>query len=106
MRRSDPELQARAAALAEDIAAGLQQGRPLEWLEELLGTALLEVARAERERCTVVADRRVELWEANGRRMSTGGWPAEAVVEARERRKEALVLANAFRVDTIVPRDG
>jgi hypothetical protein len=99
MRQSDPELQARAAALAEDVAAGLQQGRPLEWLEELLGTALLEVARAERDRCAAVADRRVELWEANARRMSAGGWPAEAVVEARERRKEALVLADALRVD-------
>ena len=106
MLQSDPEIRARAAALAEEVAAGVRQGRSLEWLEEVLGTALLDVARGERERCAAVADHRARLWEASARRMSTGPWPADARVEARERRKEALVIADALRADLPAPRDG
>jgi hypothetical protein len=105
MMQSDPEIRARAAALAEEIAAGVRRGRPLEWLEEVLGTALLDVARSERERCAAVADHRARVWEASARRMSSGGWPAEGLVEARERRKEALVLADALRADLPAPHD-
>ena len=106
MLQSAPELRARAAALAEEIADGVRRGRPLEWLEEVLGTALLDAARNERERCAARADQRADLWEASARRMSSGGWPAEALVEARERRKEALVLADALRVDAPAPQEG
>ena len=106
MLQSDPEIRARAAALAEEVAAGVRQGRSLEWLEEVLGTALLDVARGERERCAAVADHRARLWEASARRMSAGPWPADALVEARERRKEALVIADALRADLPAPRDG
>ena len=106
MLQSDPEIRARAVALAEEVAAGVRQGRSPEWLEEVLGTALLDVARDERERCAVVADQRARLWESSARRMSSGSWPPEAVVEARERRKEALVIADAIRADLPRPRDG
>ena len=106
MLQSDPEIRARAAALAEEIAAGVRQGRSLEWLEEVLGTALLDVARSERERCASVADQRAQLWESSARRMASGPWPAHALVEARERRKEAVVLADAIRADLPSPRDG
>ena len=106
MLQSDSDIRTRAASLAEEVAAGVHHGRPLEWVEEVLGTALLEVARAERERCAAVADRRAALWEATARRMSSGPWPTEARMEARERRKEALVLADALRADAPPPRDG
>jgi len=106
MLQSDSEIRARAAALAEAVAAGVHQGRPLEWVEEVLGTALLDVARRERERCAALADRRARLWEASARRMSSGTWPAAALVEARERRNEALALADALRVDAPAPPDG
>ena len=106
MLQSDPEIRSRAVALAEEVAAGVRQGRSLEWLEEVLGTALLDVARSERERCAVVADQRARLWESSARRMSSGPWPAHALIEARERRKEALVLADALRADLPAPREG
>lgn len=95
----DSDIRARAAALAGEVAAGLRRGLPLEWLEEVLGAALLDVARSQRERCAALADRRAELWEASARRMSSGPWPAHALAEARERRKEAIVLADAIRTD-------
>jgi hypothetical protein len=50
MSQSDDQIRARAAALAVEIASGLQQGRAAEWLEEVLKSALLDVARQERER--------------------------------------------------------
>ena len=99
MLPSNSGIRARAAALAGEVAAGVGRGLPLEWLEEVLAAALLGAARAERERCAALADHRAELWEANARRMASGPWPAEALVEARERRKEALVIADAIRVD-------
>jgi hypothetical protein len=106
MLQSDGEIRARAEALAEEIVAGVQQGRAPEWVEEVLGSALLAVARDERERCATLADRRAELWEASGRRMSSGTWPAEGRVEARERRKEALVIADALRAEVPEPPRG
>ena len=106
MLQSYAEIRARAAALAEEIAAGVRQGRSLEWLEEVVGTALLDVARGERERCAAVADQRAQLWESSARRMASGRWPAEALVEARERRNEALVIADALRADLPAPRGG
>jgi hypothetical protein len=99
MLQSESDIRTRAASLAEEVAAGLQNGRAVEWLEEVLGGTLLDVARSERERCAGVADRRASLWEASAQRMSSGGWPAEGLVEARERRKEALVIADAIRED-------
>jgi hypothetical protein len=104
MLQSEPNIRTRAAALADELAAGLRNGRALEWVEEVLGDALLDVARGERERCATVADRRVALWEASARRMSSPTWPAEGLVESRERRKEALVIADAIREDApIIP---
>jgi hypothetical protein len=36
--------------------------------------------------------------------MSSASWPAEGLIEARERRKEALVIADAIREDApIIP---
>ena len=105
MLQSDPDIRARAAALAEDIGAGLRRGRSLEWLEEVVGTALLDVARSERERCAALADHRARLWESSARRFSSGQWPADALAEARERRKEAIVIADAIRADVPSSRD-
>jgi hypothetical protein len=102
MLQSESTIRTRAAALAEEIAAAVQKGRAVEWLEEVLGAALLDVARSERERCALLADRRAALWEASGRRMSSASWPSEGLVEARERRKEALVLADAIREDAAI----
>jgi len=106
MVQSDDQIRARAAALAEEFAEGVRQARAPEWLEEMLGSALLEVARRERERCAAVADRRVEMWEASVRRLSSGTWPADAIVEARARLNEALALADALRVSIAAPPEG
>ena len=106
MLQSESDLRTRAAILAEELVAGVRNGRALEWLEEVLGGALLDVARGERERCAVLADRRAALWEASARRMSSATWPTEGLVEARERRKEALVIADAIREDPPLVRDG
>lgn len=103
MPHSDDDLRNRAAALAEEVASGLRQGRALEWLEEVLGSTLLDVARRERERCAVVADRRIEVWEASMRRMRSGTWPAGAVEEARARLNEARTIADALRVSIATP---
>lgn len=99
MLQSESDIRTRAAALADEVSAGMRDGRALEWVEEVLGAALLDVARTERERCAAVADRRAALWEASGRRMSSASWPTEGLIEARERRKEALVIADAIRED-------
>ena len=102
MLRSESAIRARAASLAEEIAAGLQRARTLEWLEERLAAVLFDVAGDERERCAALADRRAALWEASEKRMSSPAWPAEGRAEARERRKEALVLADAIRADPAI----
>ena len=103
MVQSDDEIRNRAAALTEEIASALQQGRALEWLEEMLGIALLEVARRERERCAVVVDQRVEMWEASAKRMRSETWPTTAVAEARMRLNEARAIADALRVSIASP---
>jgi hypothetical protein len=103
---SDDDIRIRAAELAEEVASGIRGGRAAEWLEEVLGSALLEVARRERERCAAVADHRVEMWEASARRMSTGAWPPSALAEARARLNEARALADALRVSVSPPREG
>nr|AKA59413.1 hypothetical protein [uncultured bacterium AB_1383] len=103
MLQSDPDVWERAAALADEVVAGVREGRPAEWLEEVLGSALLDAMRRERERCAAIADGRAELWLANEERMSSGAWPASAAADARERRKEALVIADALRADVPLP---
>jgi hypothetical protein len=103
MLHSDTQIRARAAALAEEVAAGIAQGRVAEWVEEVLGAALLAVAREERGWCAALAYRRAEMWEASAHRRSSGGWPASALVEARERRNEALALADALHADAPTP---
>ena len=101
--QSDDEIRCRAADLAQEVAAGLQRGRALEWVEEILGSALLEMARRERERCAAVADQRIELWEASARRFEAGTWPAGAAAETRARLNEARALADALRVSILPP---
>ncbi len=103
MPQSDDEIRARAAELAEEVVSGVRRGRPVEWLEEVLGTALLEVARRERDRCATVANERVEMWEASVRRMRSGAWPAGAMAEGRARLNEARALADAIRVSISAP---
>lgn len=97
MTRPEADAYARAVTLAEEVAAGLREGRPLEWVEQMLGGALLAAIRAERERCAALADRRVALWAASGTRMSSPGWPSAAAGEARARGNEAQVIADAIR---------
>ncbi len=104
MVQSDDEIRGRAAALAEEIASGLGQGRVQEWLEEVLGAALLEVARRERERCAVVIDQRVDMWAASARRMESGAWPSAALAEAQARLNEARAIADALHVSIAPPR--
>jgi hypothetical protein len=103
LAQSDEQLRIQAAALAEEIAAGLHQGRAVEWLEEMLGVALIGAARRERERCAAAADQRVEMWVASVRRMGSGTWPAAAITEARARLNEARALADALRVSIMTP---
>jgi hypothetical protein len=79
MAQSDDGIRHHASMLADEITSSLQQGRAVEWLEEVLGGALLAVARGERERCAAVADRRIEMWEGSLRRMESGTWPGGAV---------------------------
>jgi hypothetical protein len=106
MGQSDDQIRARAAALAEEITTGLHQGRVAEWLEEVLGSALLDVARRERERCAAVAEERVEMWQGSLRNLLSGSWPRGAVAEARARLNEALALADALRVSIAAPPEG
>jgi hypothetical protein len=106
MVQSDDQIRARAAALAEEITAGLHQGGVAEWLEEVLGSALLDVARRERERCAAVAEGRVEMWQGSLRGLSSGTWPMGAIAEARARLNEALALADALRVSIAAPPEG
>jgi hypothetical protein len=106
MVQSDDEIRRRAAALADEIAGGLRQGRVVEWLEEVLGSALLDVARRERERCAAMADERVGMWQGSVRRLSSGAWPTAAMVEARARLNEALAIADALRVSLGGPPEG
>jgi hypothetical protein len=96
MIQSETDIRAHAATLAEEIAAGVRGGRAIEWLGEVLTAALLDVARAERERCAALAMRRADMWEGTVDRYASEMWPAEVRIEARERRKEALVIADAI----------
>ena len=105
MAQSDDEIRRRAAELAEEVGSGAPGGRVAEWLEEVLGSALLDVARRERERCAAVADERVMMWQASMSRTGTGTWPAAAVAEARARLNEARALADALRVSLSPPRE-
>ena len=91
------EARARAAALAREIALGLQQGRSAQWIEEVIGSALVEFARLERERCASVAHQRVQMWESSLKRYDSGEWPREATSEARQRHNEAVVIADAIQ---------
>ena len=97
MSQPETDARARAAALAEELAEGLREGRAVEWAEQVLGSALLAAIRDERERCGAIADRRVELWAASGARMSSPGWPSGAAAEARARGNAAQVIADAIR---------
>jgi hypothetical protein len=99
MSKSEAHLRTRAAALAEEISAEIPRGPTSEWLEEVLGSALLDVARQELARCAAIAEARAVLWEGTAHRMSSGAWPAAAVIEARERSKEAIFIADAIRAD-------
>lgn len=56
-------------------------------------------AIVERERCAAIADQRARLWESTGAKYSRGDYPPEALVEARERRNEALVIADMIRTE-------
>ena len=96
------EIVARAAALAEELAAGVVEGRAVEWVEQLLVTALIEVARRERERCAAIAEHRAAIWEASARGMAMAAH-GEALAEARARRKEALVVADALLAGAAIP---
>lgn len=104
--QSDEEIRGRVAELADEVATGVRNGRAAEWLEEVIGSALLEVARAERQRCAAVAGERVEMGEKSVRRMGTGSWAPTAVGEARARLNEARALADALRVTIRPPGQG
>jgi hypothetical protein len=106
MLQSDDEIRSRATELAEEAASGIRQGRAVEWLEEVLGTALLDVVRRERERCAAVVEHRIEMWESSMRRMVGGSWPPAALAEARARLNEARALADALRVSVSPPPEG
>ena len=103
MAQSDDQIRAQAAELAEEVAAGVHRGLSLEWLEEVLGSALLAVARRERDRCAAVAEQRATMWEASLKRTGSGAWPAGALSEARVRLNEARALADALRVSIATP---
>ena len=70
MAHPEAEARARAATLADELVAGVREGRAPEWVEQVLGSALLAAIRQERERCAAIAEHRIELWEASGARMS------------------------------------
>src|SRR3712207_5413665 len=97
MVHPETEQRLRAAPPADELAAGLRGGRAVEWVEQVAGSALLAAAREARERCAGIADRRVDVWEASGKRTSAAGWPSGAAAEARARRNEAQVIADAIR---------
>ncbi len=97
MTHPESEARTRAAALADELAAGLRDGHAVEWAEELLGGVLLAVIREERERCAAIAQRRAGIREGSATRMSSPGWPGGAAAEARARRNEAQVIADAIR---------
>lgn len=103
MTQPETDARARAAALAEELEVGLRDGRAIEWAEQVLGSALLAAIRDERERCAVIADRRIALWAASGARMSSPEWPSGAAAEARARGNEAQVIADAIRSDAHRP---
>jgi hypothetical protein len=96
MLPSDSDIRARAAAVAEQGQAGIEAGRSVEWLEELVVSAMLEVARRERERCATIAEERAALWEGTAQGMAAMSSPA--LPEARARMNEALAIADALRV--------
>jgi hypothetical protein len=95
MLPTDSDIRARAAALAEQGHAGIEAGRAVEWLEQMLVSAMLEVARRERERCATIAEERAQLWEGTAKGMASMSSPA--LPEARARMNEALALADALR---------
>lgn len=98
MLPSDSDIRARAASVAEQGHAGVQAGRSMEWLEELLVGAMLEVARRERERCATIAEERAQLWEGTATGMAAMSSPA--LPDARARMNEALAIADALRAAT------
>jgi hypothetical protein len=97
MSDSEGYIHQRATSLAEDILAMCAERRPLEWIEVRLGEALLEIAREERDRCATIAEDRVRLWTSTVERTIRERWPIDARTEARERLKEAIVIADAIR---------
>lgn len=90
-------LQERAGALAEELAAGVREGRTVEWLEEAVLSALHDAVARERARCVGLAEQHAAAWERSGRNFESPSWPAGALSEARARRNEALSLADAIR---------
>ena len=94
--RSDP-----VAVLAEEITTAVHSGRPAEWIEARLLSALQEATRGERERCAALAERRAQLWQQS--KLNDPAWPAAGRTEARERYKEALAIADAIRAGELQP---
>lgn len=90
-------LQERAGVLAEELSAGVRQGRTMEWLEEAVLSALHDAVARERARCVALAEQRAATWERSGRGFESASWPAAALSEARARRNEALSIADAIR---------
>lgn len=88
-----------SAALAVEIVDGVRRGWTAEQVEAALERSFAELIQAERDRCVRIAEHRALMWESSLEKYGAGSWPDEAIVEARERRKEAIVIADALLIE-------
>ncbi len=95
----------RAASLADDVAVAVKEGQSNNRIEEILASALLEMMRLERDKCAMIAEHRADLWETAIERDPLSPTSTHAINEARERHREATIIADAIRFDHAT-RDG
>ena len=96
----DRNLQELARKLTKELSAGIREGRTAEELEELIGRALQHAAAQEREHCADIAEHRAAMWASSSRWLGSTELTAPKI-EAREREKEALAIADALRAEEV-----
>jgi hypothetical protein len=89
----------RASSLADEVSQAVTEGRSSEMIEEMLASALLEMMRLERDKCALIAEHRADLWETTIENDPLSPTSTHVINEARDRHKEAIVIADAIRFD-------
>jgi hypothetical protein len=88
-----PELQRRHAAVLLDV---VRRAEPLLLVPAERTTWMM---RLERDKCALIAEHRADMWETTIENDPLSPTSTHVINEARDRHKEAIVIADAIRFD-------